>query len=394
MIQKPQTHMHPPEDVALSSDTMQLNMVSEGNEVMAPLGNMKQQILAATYWFDPEPHPTPYSVTVRFSGHRVDVMEQSLAGNQFVQDETVERVVPGSGPISVTARIRNINAGEWVVAAHVLEELQHSPCESRILQKPLSAAAIQAPMMRFWYRWSPTAGEVEPVKTCLLPFARIPGILHGIWGVMVMLGIAIALVLQSLVIDKIHLAVSSAWMISLVAVAVGIVGSKVWYIVVYRRMIGWCIQGFITGASLMIILLLVLLHVPVGAFLDATAPGLLIAMAVGRVGCFFGGCCGGPPTASRWGMWSSDQRVGVRRIPTQLMEMALAGILGLSMLAVILSHGTRSGSFFFGGLAAYTLVRQGILYLRAEQYKKMLGRRITVALAALIVIVAVLWLAR
>ncbi|GAC1436981.1 MAG: hypothetical protein NVSMB54_37750 [Ktedonobacteraceae bacterium] len=34
----------------------------------------------------------------------------------------------------------------------------------------------------------------------MLPFARVPGILLGIWGVMVILGIIVALTLQSLVI--------------------------------------------------------------------------------------------------------------------------------------------------------------------------------------------------
>src|SRR6516164_10979336 len=83
-------------------------------------------------------------------------------------------------------------------------------------------------------------------------------------------------------------------------------------------------------------IMLVVLDLPAGVFLDATAPGLLVAMAVGRVGCFFAGCCGGPPTASSFGVWSSDQRVGARRIPTQLLELVLAGILGLGALVAVL----------------------------------------------------------
>src|SRR5260370_36366136 len=106
-----------------------------------------------------------------------------------------------------------------------------------------------------------------------------------------------------------------------------------------------------SGGSRAAAILLVAPGVPAGVFLDVTAPGLLVAMAVGRVGCFFVGCCGGPPTASRWGVWSSDQRVGARRIPTQLLESALAGILGLGVLVAVLSHGTAGGSYFVGGLA-------------------------------------------
>ncbi len=183
------------------------------------------------------------------------------------------------------------------------------------------------------------------------------------------LDIAVALALQALVISADHLALGPWWAVTLVAIAVGITGAKVWYIVLHRRehrINGWCIQGFIVGATLAAAILLVVLKVSAGVFLDATAPGLLVAMAVGRVGCFFAGCCGGPPTASSFGVWSSDQRVGARRIPTQLLESVLAGILG----------------------------RQGLLHLRAEPRKTRLGGQATSALAALALITAIVLLAR
>jgi len=214
---------------------------------------------------------------------------------------------------------------------------------------------------------------------------------------MVTLGMAVALALQALVISRDHLAIGPWWVVTLVDTAVGIAGAKVWYIVLKRRehsMNGWCIQGFVTGATLAAAVLLVALDVPAGVFLDVTAPGLLVAMAVGRVGCFFAGCCGGPPTVSRWGVWSSDQRVGARRIPTQLLEMALAGILGLGVLVGVLVHGPTSGAFFVGGLAAYVLGRQGILHLRAGPRKTRLGGLVTAALATLVLFTAVVLLVR
>jgi phosphatidylglycerol---prolipoprotein diacylglyceryl transferase len=214
---------------------------------------------------------------------------------------------------------------------------------------------------------------------------------------MVTLGMAVALALQALVIAGDHLALGPWWAVTLVAIVVGIAGAKGWFIVLHRRehrLEGWCIQGFIVGATLAAALLLVVLDVPAGVLLDVTTPGLLVAMAVGRVGCFFAGCCGGPPTASRWGVWSSDQRVGARRIPTQLLELVLALSLGLLVLVADLGHGPAGGAFFVGGLAAYTLGRQGLLHLRAEPRKTRLGGLVTAALAALALIVAVVLLAR
>ncbi len=362
----------------------------------ALLESATQPILAVTYWFDPAPHPGPYPVTVRFSGRRVDVIGRLQSGDRFVQDEMIEEVIPGSGPISLTARVRSINPGEWVVTARMLGSAP--PARGPRSHTPAAPeAGPPHPAARFWRRWAPSAESAEHVRTCPTPFARVPGIFPGIWGAMVTLGIAVALALQSLVIAGDHRAVGPWWAVTLVAIAVGIVGAKVWFIVLYRRehrIEGWCIQGFIAGATLAAAILLVVLDVPAGVFLDVTAPGLLVAMAVGRVGCFFAGCCGGPPTASRWGVWSSDQRVGARRIPTQLLESMLALSLGLGVLGVVVSHGPAGGAFFVGALAAYTLVRQGILHLRAEPRKTRLGGLLTTALAALVLITGVVFLAR
>lgn len=395
MARRAPARRHPEVDAA-----PRINVVQSGTSartsggIATLLERAAQEVLAVTYWFDPAPQPGPYPVTVRFSGRRIDVRGRLTPGDRFVQDETIEEVVPGSGPISLTARIRGINAGEWVVTARVLEPAH----PARGTKENGSATSETGPLplaARFWRRWAPPAGSVEPVRTRLVPFARVPGIFPGIWGAMVTLGMVVALVLQSLVIARDHLALGPWWAVSLIAIVMGIAGAKLWYIVLHRRersMNGWCIQGFITGATLTAAALLVAFGVPVGAFLDVTAPGLLVAMAVGRIGCFFAGCCGGPPTASRWGVWSSDQRVGARRIPTQLLESALAGILGLGVLAAVLSHGPAGGDFFVGGLAAYVLVRQGILHLRAEPRETRLGGPVTAALAALALIASVVLL--
>ncbi len=359
------------------------------------LESAAKEILAVTYWFDPAPHLGPYPVTVRFSGRRVDVKGRLQAGDKFVQDETIEHVVPGSGPISLTARVRGINPGSWVVTAHMLESAH--PVHGLRQQENATPARPPDPIARLWRRWAPSVESDEHMRTCLTPFARVPGTLPGIWGAMVTLGMAVALALQFLVIADDHLALGPWWVVTLVAIVAGIVGAKGWFIVLSRRehrMNGWCIQGFIAGATLTAAILLVALHVPAGTFLDATAPGLLVAMAVGRVGCFFVGCCGGPPTASSFGVWSSDQRVGARRLPTQLLESTLAGILGLLVLVAVLFHGPAGGAFFVGGLAAYILGRQGILRLRAEPRKTRLGGLVTAVMSALVLVAAVVLLTR
>jgi len=57
---------------------------------------------------------------------------------------------------------------------------------------------------------------------------------------------------------------------------------------------------------------------------DALAPAIAIGMGIGRIGCFFNGCCLGIPTTLPWGVVFKDntQFFGPRH-PTQLYEMTL-----------------------------------------------------------------------
>jgi len=129
--------------------------------------------------------------------------------------------------------------------------------------------------------------------------------------------------------------------LTLAASVGGYIGAKVWYLAIEREVSwqklreGLCIQGFIAGALLVLTLGIVLFHLPPGTVADDTAPALFFGIAVGRPGCFFTGCCAGRPTASRWGVWSSDRRIGSKRIPTQLWEAALGLGLGVATRSLL-----------------------------------------------------------
>ena len=143
-----------------------------------------------------------------------------------------------------------------------------------------------------------------------------------------------------------------------------------------------CIQGFVIGAVATLAIGGVALRLPLGRVFDATAPGLLFAMSIGRVGCFLGGCCAGRPTASRWGLWSSDRRLGVRRIPTQLLESGLAFAVGLAALWLEWNVSARvEGAVFVAVIAVYTIGRQLIFPLRDLPRHTSNGRIVTMVAA-------------
>lgn len=353
-------------------------------------------MLAATYWFDPAESDLGGPVVIRFSGHRKGVGAKTQRGDQFVQDERVDDVRPASGPISVTTRVRGINPGQWIVTA------QFVPPDAAGRSARPRADAAAAPALHpggwSWLGWALRRGEPTPaeVRTRLEPFAHVPGLVPLAWGGTALLGFVVALTTLQALFAHIGIDPGEGLKVALVAIAGGLVGSQLRYWLDHRhegRFLGWAVQGFLTATAVVGVVVLLIVRIPVGPFLDASLPGIMFGLAIGRTGCFFGGCCYGRPTSSRWGVWSTDQRIGRRRVPTQLLESLLSLAIGASALAAILAGASLRGGIFVAGSAAYTLARQGILHLRGERAAFGFGGTATAAVALAVLIVAIAYVA-
>lgn len=73
-----------------------------------------------------------------------------------------------------------------------------------------------------------------------------------------------------------------------------------------------------------------LLGVSPAAALDAVAPAGLLALGIGRVGCFLGGCCYGAETTAAWGVVFPDAGPSPRH-PLQLYSAAVDVALVLTV---------------------------------------------------------------
>jgi phosphatidylglycerol:prolipoprotein diacylglycerol transferase len=361
------------------------------------LDEASQEGLVVTHWFDPAPHHASGTVVVRFSGSRVGTSGKGQAGDHFVHDETVEGVTEHSGPISVTARLKDVNAGQWTVTAALVDASRpRSGGRNGRHTKPTRQSGTLPQADWSWRRWRLADGGNTPVSTCRVQFAHVPGLLRGIWAALVAIGIAAGLTVQQLLVPHRHLGTAHSLTVTLVALVLGLVGAKVWFVAGHLRdgdIKGWCIQGLLTGFTIAVVVAAITTGLRLGVFLDISAPGMFLGMAIGRVGCFFAGCCRGRPTTSRLGIWSSDQRIGRRRVPTQLMESALALVVGTVALIVLLAVGTKQGAIFVAALAGYTLFRQGILRLRSGARSSPRGAILAGGLAAGVLVGAIIFAA-
>jgi phosphatidylglycerol:prolipoprotein diacylglycerol transferase len=328
------------------------------------------QALVVSHWFDSGDEGEPFSATVRWTGRRDGVSGMLKPGDTFTHEEKVEGVLPGSGPVSVSAWVYGLGAGEWTVTGELLRP-RGDGRRSHLRGESLPPAAWS------WRRRALTAGPATAVKTrwaLTAPLAMVPAVIPGSLPILGSIGIVLAIVLQTAFLSGEGVPVARSLAVSLLALAFGLLGAKLWYAVLHpgpwRRSLagGWSVDGFLVVAPIVAVAGLLAFNVPIGAYFDATAPGLFLAVAIGRVGCFLTGCCAGRPTRSRWGVWSSDRRVGARRIPAQLLESGIGLVLGIAATLFVLG-GPRGldGAVFVTAFVVYVLVRQLLLRLRAER---------------------------
>lgn len=330
--------------------------------------------LRVTHSFDPGETGPPYSATVRFEGRRNGSAKGS-AGH-VVRDEVISHVLPGTGPVSVTATLTGLTPGSWTVTASVLKRSDRPA--TRMTPSAGSGRSQTLPRVGWsWRRWSLVPRPFEPVQTRWGPMARLvssPAVVPGSWTGLVLAGAIVGLVVQTMLLAREGISPFVSVGITVTALVAGLAGAKVRYIMLHpdtwRRSPGegWAVDGFLVVLPVVVVIGLVTLDVPLGSFVDASSPGLFLGIAIGRVGCFLTGCCAGRVTRSRWGIWSSDRRVGARRIPAQLLESATGLTLGVAALvALLVIRPPVDGVIFLTGLLLYTLARRVLLRLRSER---------------------------
>lgn len=344
------------------------SMTTDQLEVMSltcgPLEGAEPQALGLTYWFDAPQQGSACPVTVAFTGR---LRGGTGTGDSFVTYATVDPVLAGSGRIAVTTRVLSLATGTWDVSA--------------------------APVTSADGALSPVTPATSSGTTAFAPLVRVraPGVRLGAWPGLVLLGTVVALLTQAALAAGRDLDSTLLSALTLLACLIGVLGAKTYYLATHRGKstglltVGMSVQGFVLASIGTLAVGSMATRLPVREVLDVTVPGLLFGMAIGRLGCWLGGCCAGRPTASRWGLWSSNRRLGVRRIPVQLVESTVAGLLGLTALLSVVLARPVAGTVFVGGIGAYTLARQVLFPLRDLPRATSWGRVVTMALSAAVV---------
>jgi len=136
---------------------------------------------------------------------------------------------------------------------------------------------------------------------------------------------------------------------------------------------GYTLFGGILAAMLGIFLYCRLKKLEFLQYVDIAAPTTAIGISIGRLGCFFAGCCWGTPTNLPWAVTFShpDAFTTVKNIalhPTQIYASFSA-----FLLYVFLTWRFKTryyyGQIFFEGLFLYSFIRFGLEFFRGDEYR-------------------------
>ena len=363
----------------------------KGRVASTPAKPDDPQALVVTYAIQPGESGDPYTATMRVRGQRIGAGIRPTSRDSFTHDEVVKDVIPGAGPVAVTSWISGIDPGEWRVEAELVEPVE------RVGRRPSDSyrRATGASLSRTewsWRRWALKDAPDTPIQTrwaLLAPLARTPAVIPGSFTALAILGISASFVVQASLLPGLGVSVGGGLLASFLAILGGVAGAKLWHMVLqakpWRSSIrqGWSVDGFLVAAPLVAIGTVVALEIPIGSYLDSAAPGMYVAVTIGRLGCFFTGCCAGRPTLSRFGIRSSDRRVVARRIPTQLLESLTGLVIAVASWLTVVNDGLPvDGAVFFAALVAYVIVRQGLLRMREETRAFSWRRSATTGLAS------------
>lgn len=193
------------------------------------------------------------------------------------------------------------------------------------------------------------------------------------YGVMIVIGFALAVWWAMRVAPRYGIDPEQILDCVLLTALAGILGSRLVYVALdwgdfvrqplhlfYFWEGGLSFHGAFIGGGLAVAFLAKRKGIPFLRLADVLAPGVALAYAIGRIGCFLGGCCYGVPTDLPWACSFQDPfRPHLHTPPSHPTQIyaSLSNLLIFALLARMQKPPHPAGKVFWAYLALYGVYR-------------------------------------
>jgi phosphatidylglycerol:prolipoprotein diacylglycerol transferase len=214
--------------------------------------------------------------------------------------------------------------------------------------------------------------------------AHIGSFSIGWHGVLMLVGIVVGVALTLLLARRLGMPDEITYTAAIWAIIFGFVGARLTHVIdnwafysrdpveilaIQRGGLGW--YGALIGGILGVAIYARLKKFSLGRFADATAPGIILGLSFGRIGCTLNGDSPGTPTSLPWGLTytnpDSFAPLWVSTHPAAVYEI----FWNMAILAVLWRLWKRlspDGSLFLVSLVLYSVGRFTISWFRAEDH--------------------------
>ncbi len=224
----------------------------------------------------------------------------------------------------------------------------------------------------------------------MLPYFTIGGRIVPFYGIcyfggIFLSGLFAALLCKKRGIDRYDVVGSGIY-----AVICGAVGAKLLFLAVSARQLiemhlgleailkgGFVFYGGLLGGMAGIWIYTKQFHLPLADFFDLFAVVLPLGHAVGRVGCFFSGCCYGlaydGPLSYTYTYAFGDTPIGVPLLPIQLIEAVCLFGLFVCLLFIYIKKPQKRGMPAYGYVFGYATLRFVLEFFRGDYARGLFG---------------------
>ncbi len=201
----------------------------------------------------------------------------------------------------------------------------------------------------------------------------------GWYGIMVALAVVTVVAWAMLAVRKTpRLSYNMVLNVALVGIPSGVIFSRLLHVFEYWDYFsqhpaeiiggeGLTIYGAVLGAALGIWIYSRIRKISFGYLADVIAPAIILAQAIGRVGCTLNGCCYGVTTDLPWAFVymhpGTHGPIGIPVHPTQVYEI-IYNLIIFGVLMLLRNRFRPDGSMFLIYLVFYAAWRLGIDFIR------------------------------
>jgi prolipoprotein diacylglyceryl transferase len=163
---------------------------------------------------------------------------------------------------------------------------------------------------------------------------------------------------------------------------------------------GLSIWGAVAGGAIAVFIISRKRHIDTLALMDAIAPGLVLAQAIGRWGNYFNQELFGRPTSLPWGLEidKAHRPVGYEQFTTFHPTFLYESLWCLIVFGILIwsekRFASKRGQVFALYIALYTLGRTFFEWLRVDDATKIFGVRFNLVLSAGLCVFGFVWFVR